>query len=88
MIGRLMATAILLLLAFYALWDDVLGAGRMFGILFLFFAAVAWLKWEMIRDGFSAAKGESELPIIRLASKIIGGMRSLGHGPPRRPPSN
>jgi hypothetical protein len=88
MIGRLMATAILLLLAFYAFWDDVLGAGRLFGILFLFFAAVAWFKWETVRDGFSAAKGESELPIIRLASKIIGGMRTLGHSPPRRPPSN
>jgi hypothetical protein len=88
MIGRLMMTAILLLLAFYALWDDVLGAGYLFGILFLFFAAMAWFKWEAIRDGFSAAKGESELPIIRLASKIIGGMRTLGHGSPRRPPPN
>ena len=88
MISRLMATAILLLLAFYAFWDDVLGAGRMSGILFLFFAATAWFKWEAIWDAFSAAKGESELPIIRLASKIIGGMRTLGHGPPQRPPSN
>ena len=90
MIGRLMATTILLLLAFYAFWDNVLDAGRInfFGILFLFFAAMAWFKWEAILDAFSAVKGESELPIIRLASKIIGGMRTLGHGPPRRPPSN
>jgi hypothetical protein len=90
MIGRLIATAILLLLAFYAFWENVLDAGRInfFGILFLFFAAVAWVKWEAIRDAFSAAKNESELPIIRLASKIVGGMHTLGHGPPQRPPSN
>ena len=88
MIGRLMVTATLLLGAFYAFWENVLGAGNFFGILFLFFAAMAWFKWEAIRDAFSAARDESELPIIRLASKIIGGMRTLGHGPPRRPPSN
>jgi len=28
MIGRVMATAILLLLAFYALWDNALGKGE------------------------------------------------------------
>jgi hypothetical protein len=88
MIGRLIATAILLLAAFYAFWENVLGAGLFFGILFLFFAAVAWFKWEVVRDGFSAAKGESQLPIIRLGSKIIGGMQTSLRGPPRRPPSN
>ena len=86
MIGRVITTAILLLLAFYAFWGNALGAGRInpFGILFLVFAAVAWLKWEVIRDGFSTAKGESQLPIIRLAAKIIGGMETLRHGSPRQ----
>ena len=91
MIGRLIATAILLLLAFYAYWGNALGAGRIdpFSILCLLLAAVAWFKWEIIRDGFFVAKGESRLPIIRLASKIIGGMQILRHGPPRqRSPSN
>jgi hypothetical protein len=91
MIGRVIATAILLLLAFYAFWDDVLGAGRVnpLGILCLFFAAVAWLKWEVIREGFSAAKGESQLPIIWMSAKIIGGMQALLRGPQRRrSPSN
>jgi len=60
MIGRVIATAILLSLAFFAFWDNALGAGRInpLGILFLFSAAVTWLKWEVIRDAFSAAKGE------------------------------
>ena len=94
MIGRVIATAILLLLAFYACWGNVLGLGRInpFGILFLFFAAVAWLKWEVIREAFSTAKGESQLPIIRLSAKIIGGMggmQTLRHRPQRRrSPSN
>jgi len=84
MIGKVIATAILLLLAFYAFWDDVLGAGNLFGILFLFFAAVAWHRWEVIREAFSAAKGESQLPTIWLSAKIIGGMQSLRRGSQRR----
>jgi hypothetical protein len=88
MMGRLIATATLLLLAFYAVWENVLGAGLFYGILFLFFAAVTWFKWEAVRDGFSAAKDESQLPIIRLGSKIIGGMQTSFRGPPRRRPSS
>jgi hypothetical protein len=86
MIGRMTATAILLLLAFYAFWDNALGAGRInpFGILFLFLAAVVWLSWEIIREAFSTAKGESQLPIIRLAAKVIAGMGALRQGPRRR----
>jgi hypothetical protein len=91
MISRVLAATILLMLAAAACWGDALGAGypiNPFGILFLFFAVVAWLKWQTIRDGFSAAKGESDLPIIRLAAKIIGGMETLRRGPARRSPSN
>jgi hypothetical protein len=80
------ATIILLLLSFYAFWDNALGAGRInpFGILFLLLAAVVWLKWEIIREGFSTAKDESQIPIIRLAAKIIGGMGALRQGQLRR----
>ena len=91
MLGRLLTTMILLLLAGAGCWANALGAGypiNPFGLLFLFFAIVAWFKWETIREGFSAVKSESDLPIIRLAAKIIGGMKTLRHGlPHRRSPS-
>ena len=91
--SRVLATAILLILAAAACWGDALGAGypiNPFGMLFLFFAVVAWFKWQPIRDGFITAKGESDLPVIRLAAKIIEGMETLRHGPARRrrSPSN
>ena len=87
MIGKLIATTILLLLAFYAFWGDALGTGYLinpFGIIFLLLAAVTWFKWEAIREGFRAAKDESNIPIIRLNSKVIGGMFSQRQRPPRR----
>ena len=87
MIGKLIATTILLLLAFYALWGDALGTGYLinpFGIIFLLLAAVTWFKWEAVREAFRSAKDESDVPVIRLSSKVIGGMGSLLRGPPRR----
>jgi hypothetical protein len=87
MIGKLIATTVLLLLALYAFWGNALGAGYLinpFGILFLFLAAVTWFKWEAIREGFRAAKDESNIPIIRLNSKVIGGMFSMRRAPPQR----
>ena len=87
MIGKLIATTVLLLLALYAFWGNALGAGYLinpFGILFLFLAAVTWFKWEAVREGFRSAKDESNIPIIRLSSKIIGGMGSMLRAPPRR----
>jgi hypothetical protein len=87
MIGKRIATTILLLLALNAFWGNALGAGYLinpFGILFLFLAAVTWFKWEAIREGFRAAKDESNIPIIRLNSKVIGGMFSMRRAPPQR----
>jgi hypothetical protein len=87
MISRVATTAILLLLAFGAFWGNALGAGHLFnpfGILFLFFSGVAWFKWEAVREAFSSVKDESSVPIIRLASKIIGGMGSMRRGPSQR----
>jgi hypothetical protein len=81
----------LLLLAFGAFWANAFGAGYLtnpFGILFVFFAAVAWFKWESIRDGFDAAKGESQLPIIRLASKDHRRHAIFRRQPTRRSSSN
>ena len=64
MIGRLLATIVVLLLAFGAFWGDPLGEGYSIGVLFLFLAVVTWFQWKVIRGGFYAAKGESKLPII------------------------
>ena len=96
MIARLAATAIMLLLAFAAFLSpsgcdncqERLGAP--FGIFFAVIAAITWLKWEIIREGFYAAKNESQLPIIRLGWMGICGLgRLLRHGPnQRRSPSS
>jgi hypothetical protein len=69
MIGRLVATAILLVLAFDAFWrGNALGAGVInpFGILFLVIAGVTWFKWIAIKEAFRSTVG--------LTDKIIGGM--------------
>ena len=87
MIGKLTATTILLLLVFYAFWGDALGTGYLinpFGIIFLLLAAVTWFKWEAVREGFRSAKDESNIPIIRLNSKVIGGMFSMWRAPSQR----
>jgi hypothetical protein len=87
MIGKLIATTILLLLALVAFWGDALGTGYLvnpYGVLFLFLAGVTWFKWEAVREAFRSAKDESDVPVIRLSSKVIGGMGSLLRGPPRR----
>jgi hypothetical protein len=64
MIGRLLATIVVLLLAFGAFWGDPFGEGYSIGALFLFFAVVTWFRWKVIRGGFYAAKENSTLPII------------------------
>ena len=81
MIARLLATVIMLLLAFAAaFWGYSLG----FALMFLFVAAVTWFKWEIIRDGFAAAKAESQMPIIRLSANMIGGLANMFRGERRR----
>lgn len=87
MIAKLSTAMILALLAFAALWDNSLNAGYLLGLLFLFLAVVTLSKWEIIRGAFCAAKDESELPIIRLAGKVISGMISRHASPTRRSPS-
>ena len=82
MIIKLSTTIVMMLLAFSAFWDNTLGAGYALGLLFLFLAVVTWFKWDIIKDGFYTAKGESELPIIRLAAKTIEGMVYIQRGPP------
>ncbi len=78
MIAKITATAISLLLAAGAFWGDALGAGHVFnpfGILFLLLTAIIWFGWGPIHDGYNSMKNESGLPIIRLGSTIIRGMR-------------
>jgi len=95
MIARVAVTAIMLLLAVAAFLspsgcdncEQRLGAP--FGLLFWFIAAITWLKWESIREGFSRAKDESQFPIIRLGVMGLGGLASLVRrgSRRRRPPA-
>jgi hypothetical protein len=78
MVVRILVTALMLLLAFAAFWGNALDAGYVlnpFGILFLFLAGVIWFLWPSVRNGFISAKNESNVPIIRLGSAIIAGLR-------------
>jgi Na+/proline symporter len=96
MITRISVTVIMLLLALIAYLSPSgcdncqQHLGAPFGILFAVIAAITWFKWEIIRDSFDAAKNESQLPILRLGAKVLGGFASLlRHGPrQRRPPSD
>ena len=90
MIPRILVTAAAALLGLYAFWGNILDAGHFlnpFGFMFLILAAVIWVGWEPLREGFTSAKNESELPISRLGAKIVSGMASLARGerPPRFP---
>jgi uncharacterized membrane protein YbhN (UPF0104 family) len=78
MVARVLITALMLLLAFAAFWGNALDAGYVlnpFGILFLFLSGIIWFNWASVRDGFISAKDESNIPIIRLGSAIIAGLR-------------
>ena len=84
MIGRLTATIVMLLLAFGAVLSDALGIGYSTGALLLICTALTWFYWDTISEGFRSARGESNLPILRMGAKIIGGMEFLRHGSPQR----
>jgi hypothetical protein len=83
MVGRSIATAIMLLLAFGAVFSNALGIGYPTAVLLLICAALTWFYWDAISDGFRSARNESGVPIIRMGAKIIGGMEFLRHGAPR-----
>ena len=55
-ITRILATAIVLILAFGALWSRY-WAWNMSGILLVIFASTIWYKWDMVRDPFIANTG-------------------------------
>jgi hypothetical protein len=84
MIGRSTATLIMLLLAFGAVFGNPLGIGYPTGALLLICAALTWFQWDTISEGFRSAKDESNVPILRMGAKIIGGMGFLLRGSPRR----
>ena len=81
--GRTLTTAVMLLLAFGAVYSNALGIGYPTGLLLLVCAVLVWFQWDAISEGFRSAKDESNVPIIRLGSKIIGGIEFLRHGSPR-----
>jgi hypothetical protein len=84
MTGRSIGTAIMLLLAFGAVVADPLASGYPTGALLLICAALTWFHWDTISEGFRSAKDESNVPIVRMGAKIIGGMGFMRHGSPRR----
>jgi hypothetical protein len=82
MISRLLATLVILILAFLAFWSDALDGGyftTITGFLFLFLAIVIWFKWGTIGRIFYAAEGND--PIIETASKVVGRMAFRRHDP-------
>jgi hypothetical protein len=81
MIGRLLTTIVVLLLAFGAFWDDSFGEGYLIGVLFLFLAVVIWFKWASMGRIFYAAEGD---PIIGTASKVVDRMGFRRDDPPLR----
>ena len=85
MIGKSLVTGLFVLLALGAVYTDPMSIGYQTGLLLLLFAALAWFQWDAISTGFRAAKDESNIPIIRLGAKALGGLASLMRGSsPRR----
>ena len=85
MISRLLATLVMLLLAFLAFSDNALNAGyfaTVTGVLFLFLAVVIWFKWGTIGRIFNAVEGND--PIIETASKVVGRIGFRRHDPSSR----
>ena len=76
MIGRLLTTTTVLLLAFGAFWGNAIGEGYSVGAVCLVVAAIVWFKWEVIRLAFGSVKDESNIPILRMGFKMIQGMGS------------
>jgi hypothetical protein len=70
--GRSIASAIMLLLAFGAVFSDPLGSGYPTGALLLICAALTWFHWDTISEGFRSAKDESNVPIVRQNNRRHG----------------
>ena len=87
MFARIATTLVMLLLALGAFWGNALGAGHFlnpFGILFVLLGALVWFGWDTVRAGFTAARDESDLPIIRLGATAIKELAELWRPPGRR----
>jgi hypothetical protein len=82
MIFKIFVTLVIFFLAVYAFWCNAFEEGHFFnpfGILFLVLAVLVWFGWRPICGAFRSAKAESALPILpitRLGSSIIEGMRT------------
>ena len=70
-ITRIVATVIVLILAFGAFWLNPGDAASIFaGIILLLFAGVIWFKWDLLRDAFRAGR----------TSYLAPGQRRVGSG--------
>ena len=67
MVGRIVATAVVLILAFVAFWFGPLDVARMLNpldvvvmlfmaIVWLVFAGIVWFKWDSLREAFQVGR--------------------------------
>ena len=80
MITRIVATAIVVILAFGAFWLNPGDAASIAaGIILLLFAGVIWFKWQLVRDAVPAGRSPLGVPAQR---KVIRDARNTYSGPP------
>jgi len=80
MVATIFATITASLLGFYAFWGGAVTGDHLlnpFGIMFLLLAGFIWFAWGPIREAFKSAKDQSDLPILRLGSSTIKGMKNM-----------
>ena len=81
MLIRIFVTTILAFFGICAFSSDALDGGyftTITGFLFLFLAAVIWLKWATIGRIFNVTEGD---PIIETTSKVVARMGFRRHDP-------
>ncbi|HZT87318.1 MAG TPA: hypothetical protein VFA12_05065 [Stellaceae bacterium] len=89
MAGRIVATALLILLAiggFFGAGPTPASPLNPSGILFLVLSGVVWFAWELVSESFAAARDGGDIQIIRLAPLLIVRSMRIGGFPPREPP--
>ena len=85
---RVLVTGGLAAFGIYGFWDGAVTGDHItnpFGIMFLLLAALFWFGWKTIAGAFRSVKDESDIPILRLGSATIKGMRGGEHENRRSP---
>ena len=80
MVTRIVATVIVVILAFGAFWLNPGDAASIVaGIILLLFAGVIWFKWQLVRDAIPAGRSPFGVPAQR---KVRSDARNTYSGPP------